>query len=103
MALKRKVAASLPRKCQTVLVAFVKHANKDLPNSSDWEAFYEFVNYCHDHRIKLEEEELVLILQSRGFPERTARKLTDVYYHIRAFMNGCKRRNYKRLWPRWQL
>jgi len=61
------------------------------------------VNFCHSFHIRLEEEELVLILQSEGFVDRTTRQLGEVYYHIRAFMNGCQRRNYKRRWPKWEL
>jgi hypothetical protein len=95
--------SSLPPKCQTVLEHFVKCANASMLHPLDWERFYEFVNYCHDHRIKLEEEELVRILCSEGFPGRTAQEVGGVYRHIRSFMSGCKRRNYKRLWPKREL
>ena len=50
---KRTVRSSLPPECHTIFVAFTNRANKDLLHPSDWERFYEFVNYCHSFHIKL--------------------------------------------------
>lgn len=88
----------LPPKTKKAFDYFVRHANKIKLHPSDWENFYEFVNACHDFRVKLTEEDLVSLLIKESFPEKRAREIADVYYHIRAFMLGHKKRNYKRLY-----
>ena len=43
-------------------------------------------------------EDLVSLLIKEDFPEKRAREIADVYYHIRAFLRGHRKRNYKRLY-----
>jgi hypothetical protein len=89
----------LPPKTKGIFDYFIRHANKARLHLSDWDKFYEFINACHDYRVKLDELDLVYMLEKEGFTENYARELANVYYHIREFLKGHKRRLYKRLWP----
>lgn len=96
---KSNSKVKLPPKTKNVFNYFVRHASKDSLHLTEWELFYEFINACHDFRVKLEEEDLVFLLKEEGFSEKYSRELANVYYHIRNFLKGCKYRTYKRLWP----
>jgi hypothetical protein len=84
----------LPPRTKTIFDTFILHAPKDHLHQDEWSLFYRFVCACHGFRVKLEEEELVLLLLEAGFTERLSRELGGVYYHIREYLKKYKRRPY---------
>lgn len=71
----------LPREAQARFNHYVGLANKGYAHPGDWYSFYQFIVYCHDHRVLLETEELEDLLTGAGFGKDTAKELASVYRH----------------------
>ncbi len=83
MAVKER---ALPPETLKRLTSFVMCANKRSLHPNDWQRFYRFVAFCHEHRIRLSEARLRLILSREGFCKEKAGYLADIYFHCREIL-----------------
>jgi len=68
------------------LSRFESFANKRCPHPADWNLFYRFIVYCHDHHVSYGSEYLGELLLQRGFDSQVALELTTAYRHGRALL-----------------
>ncbi len=59
---KKQTEPTLPPGANGVFNKFVVLANKSSLHPLDWKRFYEFVRFCHAHRVKLYEDEIERLL-----------------------------------------
>ena len=83
---KKQTEPTLPPGANGVFNKFVALANKSSLHPLDWKRFYEFVRFCHAHRVKLYEDEIEWLLNKNGFSEKQARYIADIYTHCKRML-----------------
>lgn len=83
---KKQTEPSLSPGAKKVFRRFVTLANKRSLHPLDWKRFYEFVRFCHAHRIKLYEDEVEWLLGKEGFGEKKSSYIADIYMHCKRML-----------------
>ena len=76
----------LPLRADRLLRSFADLANKEVLHPLDMKRFYEFIQYCHRHRIRVRDFEIEELLISMGFSDEDSNDLGIVYQHGRGLL-----------------
>ncbi len=67
---------------------FVNNANKLSLHPLDWDRWYDFVHVCHYLKVELSGEEVERLLEEEGFPEESAKRISNIYSSGRRLLKG---------------
>lgn len=87
---KKSLEIYLPPKAKFLFNRFANNIKKNISHPSDWERFYLFVWHCHSKNVKINSDEMEILLLQTGFQKNNAKYITDVYTRIRDFLSFHK-------------
>lgn len=86
--LKENTKPKLSKLAKKYFDRFTQLANKDHLHSNDYDHFYKFIRYCHEHSVKLIESDVKRLLFDAGFSEDISSHLADIYQHGRGLLKS---------------